>query len=70
MDKIICSWCNSTNLQRKFTEYSKYEEYVCLDCHKSSFCLSQIYFNMLPKNTEFKKEFFLLEPDFFDKTNK
>ncbi len=62
--KVICSWCKSPNTERKSSgEFSKYEEYICQDCKKSSW--QQIYNVNLPLFLPEKREFFMLDPDSF-----
>ncbi len=69
MSNVICAWCNSSNTKKKPTvETVKYEEYVCQDCHKSSWHQTNYNFEKLP-NFPNKREFFMLEPDCFPTVN-
>lgn len=65
MSKVICSWCKSPNTEKKpSSEFSKYEEYICQDCKKSSWQQTDYNVNKLPPLPE-KREFFMLDPDSF-----
>ncbi|GEM_PF-6065487 len=66
MIKIVCPWCHSSNVEKKFSnenEIVKYQEYVCQDCKKSSWQQADYDINQLLFLE--KREFFMLDPDSF-----
>lgn len=62
MNKVICAWCKSSNTEKQPVKESvKFEEYVCQDCHHSTWHQTDYDINKLPKKTEF----LMLDPDSF-----
>lgn len=70
MGKIICAWCNSDRLNKKSShEFIKYEEYICQDCQKSTWRQTDYDINKLPPFLQEKREYLMLDPDFFSFSN-
>jgi len=70
MERVICAWCQSTHTTQLPNQgNSKYIEYICTNCKHSTFHQTDFDFSKITSFSEENREFLMLEPEYFLKSN-